>query len=110
MMHRSTGLPPGSDPSGEKEAAVPGLSPPRPDERERDRELDEQWRLKMCAAEPIRTPGRIQSHGTVLGIDEPTQTVVYASENADRWLGRRVRDMGNDALTWTVLDGVAVDP
>ena len=108
MMHRSTGLPPGRDPSGEKESAVPELSPARPDER--DRELDEQWRLKMCAAEPIRTPGRIQSHGTVLGIDEPTQTVVYASENADRWLGRRVRDMGNDALTWTVLDGVAVDP
>src|SRR6478609_1053917 len=108
MMHRSTGLPPGRDPSGEKESAVPELSPARPDER--DRELDEQWRLKMCAAEPIRTPGRIQSHGTVLGIDEPTQTVVYASENADRWLGRRIRDMGNDALTWTVLDGVAVDP
>jgi diguanylate cyclase (GGDEF)-like protein len=87
---------------------VSDVSPAREDER--DWELDEQRRLELCAVEPIRTPGRIQSHGTVLGIDEPTQTVVYASENADRWLGRRVRDMGNDALTWTVLDGVAVDP
>ncbi|TDN91406.1 sensor domain-containing diguanylate cyclase [Microbacterium sp. BK668] len=84
------------------------ISPAREDEREW--EIDEQRRLELCAAEPIRTPGRIQGHGTLLGVDEPTQTVVLASENADRWLGQRVRDVGNDTMLWTVQHGVAVDP
>ncbi|QIG39296.1 diguanylate cyclase [Microbacterium sp. 4R-513] len=84
------------------------ISPAREDER--DWQIDEQRRLELCATEPIRTPGRIQGHGTLLGIDEPTQTVVLASENADRWLGQRLRDLGNDTLTWTVLHGAAVDP
>ncbi|WP_345800628.1 diguanylate cyclase [Microbacterium sp. AZCO] len=77
---------------------------------ERDWALDEQRRLEICAAEPIRTPGRIQSHGTLLGIDEPTETIVLASEDAERWLGRRLRDLGDDDLAWTVLHANAVDP
>ena len=84
------------------------ISPAREDER--DWEIDEQRRLEICATEPIRTPGRIQGHGTLLGIDEPTQTVVLASENADSRLGQRVRELGSDPLIWTVQHGVAVDP
>src|SRR5690606_38803714 len=39
-------------------------------------------RLQECAKEPIRTPGRIQSDGVLLGIDPRTTAVVIASENA----------------------------
>src|SRR3954453_19995371 len=103
MTHGCLGLPGSADPSGGKEPHVTELSPPREDER--DWHIDEQRRLALCAAEPIRTPGRIQGHGTLLGIDEPTQTVVLASENADHWLGRRLRDLGSEGLTWTGLHG-----
>lgn len=85
------------------------VSPAREEERD-EWEIDEQRRLEICAAEPIRTPGRIQSHGTLLGFDEPTETVVLASENADHLLGRRLREFGSDTITWTVLHGDAVDP
>ena len=77
-------------------------------ERERDR--SEAQRLRECAAEPIRTIGRIQSHGILFGIDAATSTVVLASDNAAHWLGPRLDQAGSDVLTWAVTHGVAVDP
>lgn len=87
---------------------VTDISPAREDDRAWA--VDERRRLELCAAEPIRTPGRIQSHGTLLGVDEATQVIVLASENAERWLGLNVRDLDSDAITWAVVHGVAVDP
>ncbi|WP_019181802.1 bifunctional diguanylate cyclase/phosphodiesterase [Microbacterium yannicii] len=77
-------------------------------ERERDR--SEALRLQECAAEPIRTIGRIQSHGVLVGVDPATSTVVLASDNAAHWLGRRLDEAESDVLSWAVSHGVAVDP
>ncbi|MCP2635828.1 diguanylate cyclase [Microbacterium sp. HD4P20] len=77
-------------------------------ERERDR--SEAQRLRECAAEPIRTIGRIQSHGVLFGIDPETSIIVLASDNAADWLGRRMEDARSDVLTWAVTHGVALDP
>jgi len=38
--------------------------------------------LENCHREPIRTPGGIQSHGTLLAVDEQTLEVVQVSANA----------------------------
>jgi len=71
---------------------------------------DELRRLAECAKEPIRTPGLIQSHGTLLGVDPQTSVVVVASENAREWLGRPITDAGSDALGYAARTGNAVDP
>ena len=71
---------------------------------------DELRRLAECAKEPIRTPGRIQSYGTLLGVDPRTSVVVVASENARAWLGRPIADAGSDALEYAARTGNAVDP
>lgn len=47
--------------------------------------------LEACAQEPIRTPGSIQQHGFLLGIDPETSSVVLASENAADFLGVPVK-------------------
>ncbi|MRG59597.1 diguanylate cyclase [Agromyces sp. CFH 90414] len=70
---------------------------------------DELRRLAECAKEPIRTPGSIQGHGTLLGIDQ-TGVIAVASENAARWLGQPVLDIGNAELEYAVRTGRAVDP
>ena len=67
-------------------------------------------RLRECATESLRTIGRIQSHGILFGIDETTGTVVVASENVERWLGRDLRQSGSDTLSAAIDHGVAVDP
>ncbi|WP_426322128.1 diguanylate cyclase domain-containing protein [Microbacterium sp. E-13] len=67
-------------------------------------------RLEQCSAEPIRTIGRIQSHGVLFGIDETTGVVVVASENAEQWLGRDLREAGSEVLTWAIGHGAALDP
>lgn len=74
------------------------------------REQDEQRRLAECSQEPIRTPGAIQSHGILLGVDPVTGVIVVASANAERWLGRTIAEAGSDAIAWAVETGVAVDP
>lgn len=71
---------------------------------------DELRRLEECAKEPIRTPGSIQSHGTLLGVDAATATVVVASEDAAAWLGRPIADAGHAALEYAARTGNAVDP
>lgn len=74
------------------------------------RDSGERRRLEECAAEPIRTIGRIQSHGMLLGVEEGTGTVVVASDNAAGWLGRPIADVGDGVLDRAVAHGVAVDP
>lgn len=73
-------------------------------------DADELRRLAECAAEPIRTPGLVQSHGTLLGVDPQTAVVVVASENAREWLGRPIAEAGNPALEYAARTGNAVDP
>lgn len=75
-----------------------------------DRGADEQRRLRECASEPIRTVGRIQSHGTLLALDAQTGVVVAASEDSARFLGRPVADIGSAELSWAVANADAVDP
>lgn len=77
---------------------------------DRPRDEAELLRLQECSAEPIRTIGRIQSHGVLFGIDEVTGVVVVASENVEHWLGRDLRDAGSETLTWAISHGVALDP
>jgi diguanylate cyclase (GGDEF)-like protein len=71
---------------------------------------DELRRLAECAKEPIRTPGLIQSHGTLLGVDPLTAVVVVASANAREWLGRPLAEAGSAALEYAARTGNAVDP
>lgn len=46
--------------------------------------------LENCHREPIRTPGGIQSHGTLLAADEETLEVVQVSANAAKVFGAGV--------------------
>src|SRR5690606_16950903 len=73
-------------------------------------DVDELRRLEECAREPIRTPGRIQSHGTLLGVDPATGVVVTVSDDAAEWLGRPLAEAGSDALDYAARTGNAVDP
>ncbi|GAA1936137.1 hypothetical protein GCM10009775_30040 [Microbacterium aoyamense] len=84
-------------------------STPSPDEH-RERLLAEQRRAEECAAEPIRTIGRIQSHGYLFGVDEATGLVVMAGENSAEWLGRDLREAGDSTLSWAIDQSLAVDP
>ncbi|WP_239453146.1 MULTISPECIES: diguanylate cyclase [Microbacterium] len=77
---------------------------------DRSRDDAELLRLQECSTEPIRTIGRIQSHGLLFGVDEVTGVVVVASENAEHWLGRDLREAESSVLTWAIGHGVAVDP
>ena len=47
----------------------------------------ERSRLHACSAEPIRTPGTIQPHGALLGIDVASRMIVVASENSLDFMG-----------------------
>ncbi|ANJ29055.1 hypothetical protein ATC03_18115 [Agromyces aureus] len=66
-------------------------------------------RLAECAKEPIRTPGSIQPHGTLFGVDL-SGVISVASENASEWLGHRVGEIGNEELEYAVRTGRAIDP
>lgn len=71
---------------------------------------DEVRRLAECAREPIRTPGAVQSFGTLLGVDADTGRVVVASEDAADWLGRDLAEVGDPVLDYAARTGTAVDP
>lgn len=75
-----------------------------------DRLLSEIQRSRECAAEPIRTIGRIQSHGIIFAVDEVTDAVVMASENESRWLGLTLRGAGDATFDWALTQGLAIDP
>jgi len=60
--------------------------------------------------EPIRTPGRIQSHGKLMVIDPSSQEIVVASENAREWLGRSIADLRSRTITWTATSSLRGDP
>ncbi|WP_439592878.1 diguanylate cyclase domain-containing protein [Microbacterium sp.] len=81
-----------------------------PTDDSRERALDELLRARECAAEPIRTLGRVQSYGMLFGVDESSGLVVMASSNASEWLGRDLREAGDDLLIWALGEGLAVDP
>jgi len=70
----------------------------------------EQRRLEECVKEPIRTPGRIQSFGTLLVVDAATYEIVTASDDAVRWLGRSVSELGSPTLEWSVTAETHGDP
>jgi chemotaxis family two-component system sensor kinase Cph1 len=46
--------------------------------------------LDACADEPIRVPGAIQPHGTLLAVTEPDLEVAVASANAPELFGTEV--------------------
>ncbi|GAA1853944.1 diguanylate cyclase domain-containing protein [Microbacterium koreense] len=81
-----------------------------PTDDRRARQLDEERRARECAAEPIRMIGRVQSYGSLLGIDERTGLVVMAGENSAHWLGRRARAAGDETFAWAIEQGLAIDP
>jgi two-component system, chemotaxis family, sensor kinase Cph1 len=70
----------------------------------------ERQRLAECAVEAIRTPGRIQSHGILLGVDAISGTVTVASENAGSLLGKHVSELGSPTIEWAVASGAHIDP
>jgi diguanylate cyclase (GGDEF)-like protein len=72
--------------------------------------LSEQRRLEECVQEPIRTPGRIQSHGILFAWNRVTQRIDVISENATEWLGRSIAELGSSTLEWCVTSGVHADP
>lgn len=74
------------------------------------RSADEQLRLAECVREAIRTPGRIQSHGVLLGVEPQSLMITLASDNAPGLLGRSIADLGSDALATAVARGVVADP
>ncbi len=69
----------------------------------------ERRRLEICVREPIRTPGRIQSHGRLLGVDPATGFITLASENASEWLGRPLIELSPE-LAATYTSASAIDP
>ena len=68
---------------------------------------DERLRLEQCSREPIRTPGRIQSHGMLFVVDSTTHQIVVASENASSYLGTRLE---HPQLLEALHAGTVVDP
>ena len=74
------------------------------------RRADERLRLEECVREPIRTPGRIQSHGILLAVDRAAGRIVVASSGAERLLGRPLGELGSTALVDAVASGLITDP
>jgi len=44
--------------------------------------------ITNCDSEPVQTPGCIQSHGALLALRPSDLTILQASENSARWLGK----------------------
>jgi diguanylate cyclase (GGDEF)-like protein len=71
---------------------------------------DELGRVAACAQEPIRTPGRVQAHGTLFGVAPESDRIVVVSDDAEEWLDKRIVDLGEPQLEYAVRSGVALDP
>ncbi|HWM34795.1 MAG TPA: diguanylate cyclase [Pseudolysinimonas sp.] len=67
-------------------------------------------RLEECAREPIHTPGRIQSHGMLLGVATGSGRISVASENAGAWLGRDVAELRSPGIRFALESATHVDP
>jgi two-component system, chemotaxis family, sensor kinase Cph1 len=67
-------------------------------------------RLEQCVREPIRTPGRIQSHGILFAWNRVTARIDIVSENVASWLGHPIEALGSPSLEWSVTSGVHSDP
>lgn len=67
-------------------------------------------RLEQCVREPIRTPGRIQSHGILFAWNKFTGRIDVVSENAASWLGHPIEALGSPSLEWSVTSGAHSDP
>lgn len=59
--------------------------------------------LTTCDREPIHIPGRIQPHGVLLALEEPTLTVRQVSQNSFRYLGRTPEDLLNQPIDGLLL-------
>lgn len=70
----------------------------------------ERERLARCSVEAIRTPGRIQSHGILLGVEAASGTVTVASENAGSLLGGPISELGSAEVEWAVGARASIDP
>ncbi len=71
---------------------------------------DELRRLEECAREPIRTPGMIQAHGTLLAVDADSGEIVVVSEDVADWLDLHVDEVGIPELADAARTGVPLDP
>jgi two-component system, chemotaxis family, sensor kinase Cph1 len=67
-------------------------------------------RLEQCVREPIRTPGRIQSHGILFAWNKITARIDVVSENVVSWLGHPIEALGSSSLEWSVTSGAHSDP
>lgn len=54
--------------------------------------------LSNCDKEPIHIPGRIQSHGFLVAIDENTNEIVYISDNLESYTGLPGKDLAGQSL------------
>ena len=63
--------------------------------------------IRDCEAEPIRTPGCIQSHGVLLALRRGDLTILQISENSETLIGVRPSDVLGQSVE-TVLDGPEV--
>jgi light-regulated signal transduction histidine kinase (bacteriophytochrome) len=55
--------------------------------------------LLHCAREPIHVPGRIQSHGVLLALEEPALVIRQVSANAEAFFGRPAEQLLGASLT-----------
>lgn len=62
--------------------------------------------LDLCAQEPIRIPGSIQPHGTLVVVDPNSRRIVQASANAK---ARGAVDQGAEFRFGFPREGVSVD-
>lgn len=72
--------------------------------------ISERQRLEQCVQEPIRTPGRVQSHGILFAYNRVTARIDVVSENAADWLGRTLAELESPTLEWCVTSGAHADP